>query len=125
MKLSKKKKQAVFFLSLLVVFITAIIIDVNYGKNWENQIILSPMDSLNEVVIETDYNRGVLSINNAVKVYSAHIINTEDYKGLLDIALYETPFHIYKKTDNDTIWITRKDSKEFLVFKKLTGIQKR
>jgi len=91
-----------YVLSAIVLFSILIYLDVK-DKNefWSDQILITRSIELNEKVLNTRYEKGLLSFNAKYYVNEAHLIKSEFE--LIDITDFNPPFVLIKKAENDMI----------------------
>lgn len=102
----------------IVLFILIIILDrFLINKPNYNLLMIDKETEISFEVIKSDYNRGVLILNDSIMLESSDFINSDVYEGLLDISLFSKPIFISKSRYSDSLIIKHSNKTDYLVFK--------
>jgi hypothetical protein len=117
-KKNTSKFNLKFHLLFIVLFILFIISDRFLINKPDNNLVMVEKDSeISFEVIKSDYNRGVLILNDSIMLESSDFINSVDYEGLLDISLFSLPIFVNKSRYSDTLIIKHSSKTDYLIFK--------
>lgn len=109
-----------YVLCVIALFSFLIYCDVKEkNKFWSNQIEIKRSIEINEKVLSSRYEKGLLSFNGEYYVNEAHLNNSEFQ--LIDITDLEHPYVLIKKADNNIIKIILND--QLITFELLDLVQ--
>jgi len=101
----------------IALFILIIILDrFLINKPNYNLLMIDKETEISVEVIKSDYNRGVLILNDSIMLEYSDFIKSDDYD-LLDISLFSKPIFISKSKYSDTLIIKHSNKTDYLVFK--------